>query len=158
MFLSCHVAFQSESSLYSCLNVKDVLDQNRRKIWRLNDCNWTRTQNHLVSKRTLNHLAKVAKCWAAFSVLISHQHLSLFHHWSELHFLPSNLHLQSHGISFVNIFDWFIPAMMLNMLRFKSSVLFGTHTLLDKSFRVLQLPTHRSNLQMDSSEIRGCIH
>ena len=24
-----------------------------------NDCNWTRTQNHLVLKRTLNHLAKL---------------------------------------------------------------------------------------------------
>ena len=33
---------------------------------------------------------------------------------------------------------------MLNKLRFKSSVLFGTHTLLDKSLRdkLLQLPTH----------------
>ena len=27
----------------------------------LNDCNWTRTHNHLVHKRTLNHLAKLAK-------------------------------------------------------------------------------------------------
>ena len=27
----------------------------------LSDCNWTRTQNHLVLKRTLNHLAKMAK-------------------------------------------------------------------------------------------------
>ena len=35
---------------------------------------------------------------------------------------------------------------MLNTLRFKSSVLFGTHTLLDKSERVLQLPTYLSNL------------
>ena len=35
---------------------------------------------------------------------------------------------------------------MLNMLKFKSSVLFGTHNLLDKSLRVLQLPTHLSNL------------
>ena len=26
-----------------------------------NDCNWTRTQNHLVHKRTLNHLAKLTK-------------------------------------------------------------------------------------------------
>ena len=26
-----------------------------------NDCNWTRTQNHLVLKRTLNHLASLAK-------------------------------------------------------------------------------------------------
>ena len=35
---------------------------------------------------------------------------------------------------------------MLNTLRFKSSVLFGIDTLLDKSFRVSQLPTHQSNL------------
>ena len=27
----------------------------------INDCNWTRTHNHLVHKRTLNHLAKLAK-------------------------------------------------------------------------------------------------
>ena len=26
-----------------------------------NDCNWTRTQNHLARKRTLNHMAKLAK-------------------------------------------------------------------------------------------------
>ena len=32
------------------------------------------------------------------------------------------------------------------MLRFKSSVLFGTHSLLNKSLRVLKLPTHLSNL------------
>ena len=25
------------------------------------DCNWTRTHNHLVRKRTLNHLTKLAK-------------------------------------------------------------------------------------------------
>ena len=32
------------------------------KQWHSNscDCNWTRTQNHLVLKRTLNHLAKLA--------------------------------------------------------------------------------------------------
>ena len=35
---------------------------------------------------------------------------------------------------------------MLNLLRFKSSVLFETHNLLDKSLRVLQLPAHLSNL------------
>ena len=34
---------------------------------------------------------------------------------------------------------------MLNALRYKSSVLFATHTLLDKSLRVLQLPVHLSN-------------
>ena len=35
---------------------------------------------------------------------------------------------------------------MLDTVRFKSSVLFGTHTLLNKSLRVLQLPTHPSIL------------
>ena len=58
---SCHVtyAFQNEATLYSCLNVKELLTRSRRQIWRLSDCNWTRTQNHLVRKRTLNHLAKL---------------------------------------------------------------------------------------------------
>ena len=64
----------------------------------------------------------------------------------ELLFVPSNLPLQSHDICLVNVFYSFIPVIMLNTLRFKTSVLFGTHTLLDKSFRVLQLPTHQSNL------------
>ena len=60
---SCHVtyAFESESTLYSCLNVKELLARSRREIWRWSDCKWTRTQNHLVLKRTLNHLAKLAK-------------------------------------------------------------------------------------------------
>ena len=36
---------------------------------------------------------------------------------------------------------------MLNTLSFKSSVLFGTHTLLDKSIRVLtHIPAHLFNL------------
>ena len=54
-------AFQSESTLYICLNVKELLARNRRDIWSLSDCNGTRTHNHLVRKRTLNHLAKLAK-------------------------------------------------------------------------------------------------
>ena len=40
----------------------------------------------------------------------------------------------------------FFPVIMLNTLRFKSSVLYGTHTLLDKSLRVIQLSTHISSL------------
>ena len=60
---SCHVtyAFQSESTLYSCLNVKEVLARSRCEIWRWSDCNWTRTQNQLVIKQTLKHLAKVVE-------------------------------------------------------------------------------------------------
>ena len=63
---SYHVtyAFQSESTLYSCLNVKEVLAQSRREIWSLSDCNWAWTHNRLVHKRTLNHLAKTKWLWA----------------------------------------------------------------------------------------------
>ena len=54
---SYHVtyAFQSESTLYSCLNAKELLAQNRHKIRSLSDCNWTRTRNHLVCKQTFDH-------------------------------------------------------------------------------------------------------
>ena len=45
--------FQSESTLYSCLNVKELLAQSRGKTWTLNDCNWTGNQNHLAHKQTL---------------------------------------------------------------------------------------------------------
>ena len=60
---SCHVryAFQTESTFYSCLNVKELFVQDRGETWSLSDCNWTRTHNHLVHKQTLNHLAKLAK-------------------------------------------------------------------------------------------------
>ena len=45
------------------------------------------------------------------------------------------------------------------MLRFKSSVLFGMHTLLDKSLTVLQLPTHPSNLTAKNSRVTfDCNH
>ena len=59
---SYHVkyTFQSESTLYSCLNVKDLLARSRREIWSSSDCNWTRTHNHLVHKGTLSHLVKLA--------------------------------------------------------------------------------------------------
>ena len=66
---SYHVtyAFQSESTLYSCRNVKEFLPWKRRDIWSLIDCNGTRTHSHLVHKRTLNHLAKLAK-WSSCAV------------------------------------------------------------------------------------------
>ena len=58
---SYHVtyAFQSESTLYSCLNLKELLARNRGEIWSLSDCNGTRTHNPLVRNQTLNHLAKL---------------------------------------------------------------------------------------------------
>ena len=61
---SYHVtyAFQSESTLYSCLNVKELLARSRREIWSLSDYNWTRTHNHLAYKRTLNFRYKLSGC------------------------------------------------------------------------------------------------
>ena len=59
----CHYhityAFQSESTLYSCLNIKELLARKRRDIWSLSDINGIRTHNHLVRKRTPNYLAKL---------------------------------------------------------------------------------------------------
>ena len=61
MFLLCDVRFSEWIHTPSCLNVKELLARNRREIWSLSDRNWTWTQNHLVRKRTLNHLAKLVK-------------------------------------------------------------------------------------------------
>ena len=52
--------FQSESTLYICLNIKQFHARIRSNIWSLRDSNGIRTQNNLVRKRTLNHLAKLA--------------------------------------------------------------------------------------------------
>ena len=53
--------FQGESTLYNFLNFKEIFAWNRRDIWSLSDSNEIRIQNNLVCKRTLNHLAKLAK-------------------------------------------------------------------------------------------------
>ena len=41
--------------------VYDSINLLHYKLHKTSDCNWTRTHNHLVHKRTLNHLAKPAK-------------------------------------------------------------------------------------------------
>ena len=45
-----------------------------------------------------------------------------------------------------NVLDAFVPAIILKTSKFKSSVSFPTHTLLDKSSKVLQLATNLSRL------------
>ena len=62
-------AFQSESTLYSCLNIKKLLAQNRRGISSLSDSDRIRTHNHLVHNETLNQLAKLDNNWAVLWVL-----------------------------------------------------------------------------------------
>ena len=56
-----HLTYAFRVSLHSwgCLNAKELIARNRRGIWRLSDCNRTRTHNHLLRKQTLNHLVKL---------------------------------------------------------------------------------------------------
>ena len=54
------------------------------------DCNWTRTQNHLVLKRTLNHLAKLA-IWASLAKWLS---VRLRTKWFWVRVQLQSLHLQ----------------------------------------------------------------
>ena len=97
---SCHVtySFQSESTLSSCLNVKEHLARNRHEIWSLSVCNGTRTHNHLVCKRTLNHLTKLASLAKCLSIRLRTKWLCVpvqlqslkrievvFHKWSLLY-------------------------------------------------------------------------
>ena len=67
---SFHVtyAFTAESALYSCHNIKEIFARSRDVIWSLCDCNLSRTQNHSLSKRTLNHFEQLTK-W--YSCLLS---------------------------------------------------------------------------------------
>ena len=71
-------AFQSESKLYSCLNVKQLLARNKCNIWSLSDCNGVWTHNHLVCKRTLNYLGP--NDWVVLWVLICTVHLTVCSH------------------------------------------------------------------------------
>ena len=58
MFLSCHVRV---SEWIHALELPECqgTPSRRREVWSLSDYNWTRIQSHLVSKQTLNHLAKL---------------------------------------------------------------------------------------------------
>ena len=66
-YYQCTHTFQSESALYSCLNVKELLAQNRRDIWSLSDSNGIRFHNHLVRKQWLNHLVQLDQFLAKWS-------------------------------------------------------------------------------------------
>ena len=60
MFLSCHVSGSEWTTLYSCLNVKELHAQSRLEIWSLSNFKGNWTHNHVVRKWTLNHIAKLA--------------------------------------------------------------------------------------------------
>ena len=55
------LSFRMNTHSIVCLNVKELLAQSRQHILSLSDSNMIQTHNHLVRKRTLNYLAKLAK-------------------------------------------------------------------------------------------------
>ena len=96
--------------------------------------------SHVIAESSII-LAKYLPCWqlhvAGFQILSfsdtwrflnSHRLSSLFHHWSELHFYPSNFHLHLHDISFVKIFDSFFPVIMIKTCIFKSCFIWNTYS------------------------------
>ena len=98
------------------------------------------TRNHWIIHNIYLILSIFATTWSSIPNIIfsyiryflhSHQHFLLFLHWSELNFFSSSLHLHSHDISFIKIFCFIFLFHLLETYIFKSSVLFGTDTLLD---------------------------
>ena len=70
--MSC-MSFRVNPHSIICLNVKELLAWSRHHIWSLSDSNVIRTQNHLVRKRRLNHLAKLRlqTKWLWFEFMLS---------------------------------------------------------------------------------------
>ena len=61
VIIMSHTSFRVNLLSKICLNFKELLALNRHHIWSLSDSNKIRIHNHLVHKRTLGHLAKLAK-------------------------------------------------------------------------------------------------
>ena len=61
VFIMSRTRFRVNPHSIVCLNVKELLARSRREIWRWSDCNWIRTHNHLVHKRTLNHFSQAGQ-------------------------------------------------------------------------------------------------
>ena len=66
MFLSCHVRLSEWMHTLYLPECQEFLARNRREIWSLSDCNGTQIYNHLVRKRTFNHLARFDQNYLRF--------------------------------------------------------------------------------------------
>ena len=63
----CHVAFQSEPTLYNSLNIKELLARKNHDIWSLRENNRIWTHNYIVRKQTFKHLRELVK-WLSYVV------------------------------------------------------------------------------------------
>ena len=102
-------------------------------------CNFI-TRNYWIVDNTCQIFSVFATTYSRISNIIFsntrcflkwHRNLLLFHFWSELDFLLSNLNLHLHDIIFVKIFYSFFSAIISKTCIFKSFVLFGIHTHLE---------------------------
>ena len=67
-------AFQSESTLYICLNVKELLARSRRDIWNLIGRNRTRTHNNLIRKQKQKWMSET-KVIRVFCIILEDSYL-----------------------------------------------------------------------------------
>ena len=70
-------AFQSESTLCICFNVKGLPGPNRSQIWNLSECNRTRTKSHLVLKKDSTSWPNQPNDWAELWVGICTEHTTV---------------------------------------------------------------------------------
>ena len=61
VFIMLPNVLQTKATLYSCLNVKKLFARKRRNFRSLSDCKGIWTNNHIVHKRTLDHLVTLVK-------------------------------------------------------------------------------------------------
>ena len=87
IIMSC-TSFRVNPHSVVYLNVKQLLARSRRYIWSLNDSSESQTHNHLVRKRTFNHLGKLAKwlscvlssyLYGAFDCMLSSCHVIIMY-------------------------------------------------------------------------------
>ena len=70
MFLPCHVCISEWIHTLWLPEWQEFFAWIKCEIWSLSDCNWTQSHNHLVLKKTLNHLAKLASLAKWLSVCL----------------------------------------------------------------------------------------
>ena len=61
VIIMSRLSFRVKPHSIVCLNAKELFAWSRCDIWSLSDSKEIPTHSHLVRKRTLNHLAKLAK-------------------------------------------------------------------------------------------------
>ena len=83
---------------WSYENTKELLSRNKHDIWSFSDCNGIRTNNHLVRKQALNHLASLIECkWLSICLkyLVSWR---LNNYRAKIHLTRNNYRVKTHLI------------------------------------------------------------